>query len=43
MAADVGVDFKGVEGFKMLGDGCCGFLFAEGELGVRVEPFICLS
>jgi hypothetical protein len=29
MAADVGVDFKGVEGFKMLGDGCCGFLFAE--------------
>ena len=43
MAADVRMDFKVVEGFKMPGDGCCGLLFAKGELGVRVEPFICLG
>ena len=43
MAADVRMDLKVVEGFKMLDNGCCGFLLAEGELRVRVEPFICPS
>ena len=40
VAADVRVDLERVEGFEVLDDGGCGFLFAEGELGVRVKPFI---
>ena len=43
MAADMWMDLKVIERFNMLDNGCCGFLFAEGKLRVRVQPFICLS
>lgn len=41
VTADVGVYLKCVEGLEVLDDGGCGFFFAKGELGVRVEPFVC--
>jgi hypothetical protein len=40
VSADVRVNLKCVEIFEVLDDSGCCLLFAEGELGVRVEPFV---
>lgn len=40
VAANMRVDLKRIEGLEVPDDSGGRFLFAEGELGMRVEPFV---